>query len=58
MVAGTAYLVHSATVIIAPEFRRSLFRILIPFYLGEVPIIFWLMIRGAAVPEAAPAPWM
>jgi len=51
MVAGFAYLVSSVTAIGLPEYRQIVSRIMMPLYFGEVPIIFWLLIKGANVPE-------
>ena len=51
MVAGFAYLVSSVTSIGLPEYRQMVSRIMMPLYFGEVPIIFWLLIKGASVPE-------
>jgi hypothetical protein len=51
MVAGVAYLITSVTSIVLPEHRRVVSRIMMPLYFGEVPIIFWLLIKGARVPE-------
>jgi hypothetical protein len=50
MVAGAAYVTYSAISIVLPESRQALFRILMPLYFGEMPIIFWLLIKGARVP--------
>ena len=46
LVAGSAYLIGSVAAIAFPEQRAMLSRVLMPLYLGEVPIIFWLMIKG------------
>jgi uncharacterized membrane protein YhaH (DUF805 family) len=53
MVAGCGYLAFSVTSIVSPEYRRILFRVLMPLYFGEVPMIFWLLIKGAKVPQQA-----
>ena len=47
MVAGFAYLTSSVTSIVLPEYRQAISRVLMPLYIGEVPIIFWLLIKGA-----------
>jgi hypothetical protein len=52
MVAGLAYVAFSVTSIVLPEHSRVLSRVLMPLYFGEVPIIFWLLIRGAQVPQS------
>ena len=46
LVAGAAYVVFSAVGIVWPEQRKLFFRILMPLFMGEVPIIFWLLIKG------------
>jgi hypothetical protein len=55
MVAGAAYLTFSVTAIGLPEYRQTLARVLMPLYFGEVPIILWLLIKGAKVPPRQPA---
>ena len=49
MVAGFAYLMSSITSIVLPEYRSVVSQIMMPLYFGEVPIIFWLLIKGAKV---------
>lgn len=51
MVAGLAYLTSGVTSIVLPEYRLVVSRIMMPLYLGEVPMIFWLLIKGATVPQ-------
>jgi uncharacterized membrane protein YwzB len=51
MVAGFAYLTTSVTSIVVPEYRQVVPRVMMPLYFGEVPIIFWLLIMGAKVPQ-------
>lgn len=58
LVAGFAYLVTSATAIVLPAYTPLVSRTMMPLYFGEVPIIFWLLIKGAKVPQpqrSAPA---
>jgi hypothetical protein len=50
VVAGCAYVTYSVTAITLPEYRQAVARLMMPLYFGEVPIIFWLMIKGARVP--------
>jgi hypothetical protein len=52
-VAGTAYCVTSVTGFLWPTYRGAIFRYMTPLYMGEVPIIFWMMIKGARTPAAA-----
>jgi hypothetical protein len=54
MIAGAAYLVAATTAIALPEYRRIVWQVMTPLYLGEVPIILWLLVRGAS--PKAPAP--
>lgn len=52
LVAGSAYLVTGTMSILVPEWRANFSRYLMPFYMGEVPIIFWLLIKGTrSVPD-------
>jgi hypothetical protein len=51
MVAGFAYLTSSLTSIAAPAYRSIVSQFMMPLYSGEVPIIFWLLIKGAKVPQ-------
>jgi len=51
MVAGFAYLVTSVTSIVLPRSLHVVSQIMMPLYFGEVPIIFWMLIRGAKAPE-------
>ena len=52
LVAGLAYLASSATSIVMPDYRSAVSRFVMPLYFGEVPIIFWLLIKGVRVPRA------
>jgi len=49
IVAGFAYLIGSVASLGSPVFSQSISKFLLPLYSGEVPIIFWLLIRGAKV---------
>jgi hypothetical protein len=51
MVAGFAYLTFSVTSITLPAHTHVVSQIMMPLYFGEVPIIFWLLIKGAKVPK-------
>ncbi|UCF20689.1 MAG: DUF4386 domain-containing protein [Gemmatimonadota bacterium] len=56
LVAGLAYVTSAVTSIVLPEYRLAVSRFMMPLYFGEVPIIFWLLIKGATVsPEPAPS---
>jgi hypothetical protein len=49
IVAGVGYFVTSFTAIVLPELRPVLSPFIMPLYLGELPIIFWLAIKGVNV---------
>jgi hypothetical protein len=46
MIAGFAYVTSSVTSMVWPEYRSVVSRAMMPLYFGEVPIIFWLLIKG------------
>jgi Domain of unknown function (DUF4386) len=47
MIAGMAYLANSFTSLLAPEQAAVVARFAGPLAIAELPIIFWLVIRGA-----------
>jgi hypothetical protein len=51
VIAGCGYVTSSATSMVLPEYSQVVFRALMPLFFGEVPIIFWLLIKGAKVPQ-------
>ena len=51
MVAGFAYLTSSVTSIVLPAYEHVVSQAAMPLGLGEFPIIFWLLIKGAKVQE-------
>src|SRR6266542_3277272 len=51
MVAGFALLTSSVTSIVLPAYENVVSRAMMPLSLGEFPIIFWLLIKGAKVPQ-------
>ena len=51
LIAGAAYLGSSVTALALPDLRHAVARVAMPLYFGEVPIIFWLLIKGARVPQ-------
>jgi hypothetical protein len=55
IVAGAAYLVRSATSLLLPEYLPMVSKIALPLQIGEVPIIFWLLIWGAQGKTPRPA---
>jgi hypothetical protein len=50
--AGFAYLTVSLTTIVLPAYRPIVSQFMTPLYFGEVPIIIWLVVKGAAAPLA------
>lgn len=46
MVAGLAYLTSSVTALVLPDYSSMVSKVMMPLYFGEVPIIFWLLIKG------------
>ncbi len=50
LVAGFAYLTSSVTSIVLPAYGDVVSRAATPLLLGEFPIIFWLLIKGAKAP--------
>ncbi len=51
VVAGFGYVTSSVTSIVLPAYERVVSRVALPLGLGEFPIIFWLLIKGAKVPQ-------
>jgi hypothetical protein len=56
LIAGLGYVVSSVTTIVLPAYRQTLSQVLMPLYFGEVPIIFWLLIKGAKEPKVKAQP--
>ena len=56
MIAGVAYLASSLTSLVLPRYEHVVGQFAMILELGELPIIFWLLIWGArAKPSGAPA---
>jgi hypothetical protein len=53
MIAGIGYILTSFTFFVLPAQLRTFRQMMTPLYFGEVPIILWMLIRGANVPDAA-----
>jgi hypothetical protein len=51
MVAGLGYVTSSVTSIVLPAYSHVVSRVTMPLLFGEFPIIFWLLIKGAKVPQ-------
>lgn len=56
MLAGIGYLANSFTVLTLPHLSDYVTPVAGWLYLGEIPIIFWLLIWGARPQPGAPAP--
>ena len=56
MIAGVGYLASAFATLVLPEYAPLVARVALPLELGELPIIFWLLIWGARTrPAGAPA---
>jgi uncharacterized protein DUF4386 len=56
MIAGVGYLASSFTTLVLPRYAPLVEKVAMPLYLGELPIMFWLLIWGAKKrPTEAPA---
>ncbi len=57
MAAGFAYLTTTITIMILPAYGQVVSQVMVPLYFGELPIVLWLLIKGAKVgePEALPS---
>lgn len=57
MAAGFAFLISSFTSIVLPAYTHVVSQIMMPLYFGEVPMVIWLLVKGAKVPlpEARPS---
>ena len=53
MVAGVGYVTSSVTSLVLPADSHAVSRVMMPLYLGELPIMFWLLIRGAREPRVS-----
>jgi hypothetical protein len=47
MIAGSAYLASSFAVLIVPQYAMAVSKVAFPLYMGELPIMLWLLIWGA-----------
>lgn len=56
LVAGIGYTATSIAAILFPAYRPLVARIVTPLYVGELPVIFWLAIKGAREPQPALQP--
>lgn len=51
LVAGGAYIVTSFAALLYPDYRQLVTRVMMPLFFGELPVIFWLLIKGARPPQ-------
>jgi len=54
MIAGSGYLLNVASVILAPQYEHQVHQVMMIFGLGELPIMFWLLIWGARWQSTSP----
>jgi hypothetical protein len=54
MIAGVAYVANSFTALIMPQYAALVGQVTMVLYVGELPIMFWLLIWGAK--EQSPQP--
>jgi hypothetical protein len=56
MIAGVAYLASSFATLVVPRYEPLVSQVAMPLMVGELPIVFWLLIWGAKTrPTDAPA---
>jgi hypothetical protein len=51
MVAGFAYVVSCVTAIVFPAHLALVSKVMMPLYFGELPMVIWLLVMGAKVPQ-------
>jgi uncharacterized protein DUF4386 len=51
IVAGFAYVVSCVTAIVFPGQIEVVSRVVMPLYVGELPIVLWLLVMGAKAPQ-------
>jgi hypothetical protein len=56
MIAGTAYLAASFASLVLPQYAPLVSQVALPLEIGELPIIFWLLIWGARPRSTVPTP--
>ena len=56
VIGRTAYVIGAFTTIAFPDQRQLLSPVVTPLYFGEVPAIFWRLIRGEKGAPATAAP--
>lgn len=53
IIAGVAYVASSFTTLVLPRYSQLVSQIALPLELAELPIVFWLLIRGARTAPTA-----
>jgi hypothetical protein len=56
LIAGVGYTVTSGAAIVSPAYRTVVSQFMTPLYFGELPIIFWLLLKGVRVPASGAMP--
>ena len=56
MIAGGAYLASAFSTLLLPEYAPLVARVALPLEIGELPIVFWLLIWGARTRPADASP--
>lgn len=52
MLAGAGYVLTSLVFFVSAENLKTFRQMITPLYFGEVPIILWMLVKGAKVPDA------
>ena len=58
LVAGLGNVTNGVTAIGLPAYSHVVSRVTMPLLFGEFPIIFWLLIKGAKMPQPDARPWL
>lgn len=53
LAAGVGYLASSSVALVLPQYSLTVSQVVAPLQFGELPIILWLLVRGASVPPAS-----
>ncbi|MBI4500479.1 MAG: DUF4386 domain-containing protein [Gemmatimonadetes bacterium] len=51
MVSGFAYVVSCVTSVVFPAHLQTVSQVVMPLYFAELPMVFWLLVMGAKVPQ-------
>jgi hypothetical protein len=55
IVAGSAYVATCVTAVVFPAQLEAVSRVVMPLYVGELPIVLWLVVMGAKMPHVEAA---